>query len=78
MVFPVRDELGGLRSDTLHLLESGVGGAEDFGCGAEGFDQTFNFNRSGLRELVECDECFGFSHGSKWRVVRGKDSRSIH
>ena len=76
MVFPVGDELGGFGADSLYLLKQGVGGAEDFGGRAEGFDQALDFDRAGLGELVKGDECFGFSHESNWKVVREKDSRS--
>ncbi|MDA7888258.1 hypothetical protein N9A86_02600 [Akkermansiaceae bacterium] len=76
VVFPVGDEPGGFGADALDLLQGGVGGAEDFGGGAKLLDQAFNFDRTGLRELVEGDEGFGFSHGSRWQVVREKDSRS--
>lgn len=77
-VFPIGDDFGDFRSDPFDPLEGGVGLLENTDGRAKVLDEAPDFNGTGFRELVECDESFGFSHGrgvSTGRVVRGKDSR---
>lgn len=73
IILPGGDDFGGFGSDALGLLQSGVCLFESSDTGAKTLEESPDFDRANLRELVESDEGFGFSHGrSIWRVVRGK------
>ena len=62
IVLPRGDDFGGFGADALGLLQGRVGLLERGDAGAEAFEESPDFDRANLRELVESDEGFGFSH----------------
>lgn len=61
-VLPRGDDFGGFGADALGLLQGRVGLLERGDAGAKTFEESPDFDRANLRELVESDEGFGFSH----------------